>query len=60
MMGAAWIYVLDPSQMPEYLDHYGLKLIEDIGKVEFLERYFLPIGREIELMSVERVAFAEV
>jgi len=37
-----------------------LKLIEDVGAAEYQELYLEPLGRELSVIDMERVAFAEV
>jgi len=58
--GVKWICGLSREGMNDYLDSYGLQLIEDIGTEEYRERYLLPIGRDDDVMAIERIALAEV
>ncbi|QUH27790.1 class I SAM-dependent methyltransferase [Vallitalea guaymasensis] len=59
-IGEEWITGFEPNNISEFLKEHGLKLIEDVGDIEYRERYFKPIGREISIMPIERMAFAEV
>lgn len=58
--GEEWVTGFDPEKMPKFLQEHGLHLIEDVGAKEYRERYFEPIGREMTIMPIERIIFAEV
>lgn len=60
MSGAKWICGLSQDGMNDYLEDYGLKLIEDVGTEEHRERHLLPIGRDVSVMPIERITLAEV
>lgn len=55
-----FIFGLEPSNIKEFLLHYNLSLIEDIGASYHQEKYLKPIGRNLNVSEVERIAFAEV
>jgi O-methyltransferase involved in polyketide biosynthesis len=59
-VGSPLIFGLDPNKLEGYLAERGLKLIEDVGAVEYQERYLKPTGREMNVIDMERAAFAEV
>ncbi|MEZ4450397.1 MAG: SAM-dependent methyltransferase [Nannocystaceae bacterium] len=54
-----WRFALDPSEVAGLLGEYGLRVIEDIGRPELLERYVRPTGRALEVMEIERFVLAE-
>ena len=57
--GSPFIFGLDPLRLESYLADLGLALIEDIGAVEYRQRYLVPLGRELNVFDAERVALAE-
>ena len=57
--GSPFIFGLDPLGLESYLADLGLALIEDIGAVEYRQRYLVPLGRELNVFDAERVALAE-
>jgi methyltransferase (TIGR00027 family) len=59
-VGSPLIFGLDPVQLGQYLANRGLKLIDDVGASEFQKNYLKPLGREMSVIDMERVAFAEV
>lgn len=59
-VGSPLIFGLDPVQLEQYLADRGLKLIDDVGAAEFQENYLKQLGREMSVIDMERVAFAEV
>lgn len=58
--GEEWITGLEPEKMSAYLEQCGLTLVEDVGNTDYKKRYFEPIGREMDIMPIERIAYAEV
>jgi len=60
MAGIKWINGLSPEDMSDYLKNYGFNLIEDIGVEDYQDRYLIPIGREMDVMPIERISLAEV
>jgi methyltransferase (TIGR00027 family) len=45
--GESWTFGLDPAAMPNYLAARGLRLLEDIGSVEYRERYLGAHGQHL-------------
>ncbi|MFC1787429.1 class I SAM-dependent methyltransferase [Halobacteriota archaeon] len=57
---APWLFGLEPSNIKEFLGQYNLSLIEDVGASYYQEKYLKPIGRNLNVFEVERIAFAKV
>ena len=57
---APWIFGLEPINIKEFLRHYNLSLIEDIGASYYQENYLKPIGRDLKVSEVERITLAQV
>ncbi len=57
---APWLFGLEPSNIKEFLRRYNLSLIEDVGASYYQEKYLKPLGRNLNVFEVERVAFAEI
>lgn len=55
-----WIFGLEPSNIKEFLRQYNLSLIEDIGASYYQEKYLKPLGRNLNVFEIERIAFAKV
>jgi methyltransferase (TIGR00027 family) len=51
---------LEPSHLAAFLAERGLTLLEDLGAEEHLTRYVGPLGRELAVSEIERVARAKV
>lgn len=60
LTGAQWLTGFESDDISNYLKEKGLTLIEDVGEKEYQKRYFKPINREVEIMTIERIAYAEV
>lgn len=58
--GIKWVSGFSPERLAERLAGFNLKLIEDVGKHEFIERFMAPSGRILPVFEIERVALAEV
>ena len=58
-IGMPWIFGINPAELEQYLSVRGLKLIEDVGDVEYQVRYLNPIGRQLKVFEGERVALAQ-
>lgn len=56
--GEPWTFGLDPSDVPDYLAEQGLKLIEDVGSVDYRKRYLKPTDRTPVGYEFYRVALA--
>jgi methyltransferase (TIGR00027 family) len=59
-VGEEWITGLESEKMSAFIEQCGLALIEDVGNTDYKKRYFEPIGREMAIMPIERIAYAEV
>jgi len=57
---AAWHFGIEPSRLEAFLRAHGLTLYEDVGDEEHLVRYVRPLGRELAVSEIERVARAGV
>jgi methyltransferase (TIGR00027 family) len=55
-----WINGLDPSIMKNYLEKFGLNLLEDAGAEYYREKYIKPLNRDMNVMKIERIVLAEV
>jgi methyltransferase (TIGR00027 family) len=55
---ANWYFGIDPLNLESFLSERGLKLLEDAGAKEHLARYVQPLGRELAVSEIERVATA--
>ena len=54
-----WHFGFDPADVPDFLDEYGWRLIEDLSYEELNNRYAKPIGRNLPSMKIERIICAE-
>ncbi len=59
-VGEEWCTGLESEKISSFTEQCGLVLIEDVGSADYKKRYFEPIGREINIMPIERIAYAEV
>jgi methyltransferase (TIGR00027 family) len=55
-----WYFGIEPSQLEAFLRERGLELLDDCGAEEHTARYLRPVGRELEVSPIERVARAVV
>jgi len=55
-----WLCGFNLAEMHGYLSKFSLRLIEDVGTEEYLERYIKPTGRDLTVMEIERTVLAEV
>lgn len=60
MTGAEWLTGIEPNDISDFLTEHGFSLTEDVGAEDYKVRYFEPIGREMVIMPIERIALAEV
>lgn len=58
--GVIWVSGFYPEKVSEDLSRFNLKLIEDIGGGEHLERYMKPAGRDLTVFDIEHCVLAEV
>lgn len=55
-----WLFGLEPSDIPAFLEPYHMTLVADIGNAWYQERYLAPVGRTLVVTEGERVAHAVV
>ncbi|QBD75601.1 SAM-dependent methyltransferase [Ktedonosporobacter rubrisoli] len=58
--GSPWIFGLDPADVAAYLSPFHLSLSADVGSENYQSCYFKPMGRELVVSKVERIAQASV
>lgn len=58
--GIPFIFGLEPSEIPAFLEPYHLSLIGDVGNAFYQENYIQPVGRELLVSEAERTAHAMV
>lgn len=51
---------LNPSELGEFLSKYNLSLIEDVGGSYYQENYLKPLGRNLFVSKLERIAYARI
>jgi len=59
-VGSPLKFGLDPLCLDEYLATHRLKLVSDVGAADFQELYLKPLGRDLNVVDMERIAVAEV
>jgi methyltransferase (TIGR00027 family) len=59
-VGEPWTFGIDPAELSTYLAERGLKLIEDVGSLEYRARYMKPSGFHMRGYEFYRAALAEV
>ncbi len=57
--GEHWTFGFDPSELSEYLEHRGVRLVEDIGAAEYRARYMNANRRMLRGYEFYRIALAE-
>ncbi|MBU2703494.1 hypothetical protein Ga0466249_004639 [Sporomusaceae bacterium BoRhaA] len=58
--GIIWHFGLDPLEVADFLRHFKLKLIEDVGPSYYQEKFLKPLGRRLDVSEIERTAYATV
>jgi methyltransferase (TIGR00027 family) len=58
--GIKWVSGFCPEKVAEELSRFNLKLIEDTGAEEHLERYIRPAGRNLKVWDIEHCVLSEV
>ena len=58
--GINWVSGFYPEKVSGYLARFNLRLIEDMGAQEHLERYIRPAGRNLQVWDIEHCVLAEV
>jgi len=54
-----WLFGINPVELPDFLEKYGWKLVEDKDASELADVYIKPTGRKLVTTPIERMAFAE-
>jgi methyltransferase (TIGR00027 family) len=54
-----WQFGFDPTTLGELLGRIGWKLVKDLGYAELSDRYVKPTGRNLGVLRIERVVYAE-
>jgi methyltransferase (TIGR00027 family) len=57
---APWVFGLEPSSVASFLTPFHLSLIEDVGSLNYQERYLKPLGRTLNVSEAERTVQAMV
>ncbi len=55
-----WIFGLEPSGIQVFLQPFHLSMLEDIGGMEYQQRYLLPLKRNLPVFPGERILRAVV
>jgi methyltransferase (TIGR00027 family) len=58
--GSPWLFGLEPTSLAAYLAPFHLRLQADVGHAEHQAKYFTPLGRELVVSPIERIAQATV
>jgi methyltransferase (TIGR00027 family) len=58
-VGEPWLFGFNKEELPRYLAERGLATIEDIGDSDYKERYLKPIGRRLNVFTIERIMLAQ-
>jgi methyltransferase (TIGR00027 family) len=59
-LGSPWIFGIDPAVIERFLTDRGLSFIEEVDAAEYQKRYLVPLGRELEVIEIERAVLAGV
>jgi O-methyltransferase involved in polyketide biosynthesis len=57
---APWVFGLDPSSVPAYLEPFHLALVADVGNADYQEKYLQPLKRTLIVSEGERIVQAVV
>jgi methyltransferase (TIGR00027 family) len=57
---APWVFGLEPSDIPEFLEPFHLAPIADVGNVDYQEKYLWPLKRNLTVSEGERIVQAIV
>ena len=57
---AAWVFGLEPSSLPAFLQPFHLALVADVGNADYQEKYLKPLGRTLVVFQGERIVYATV
>jgi methyltransferase (TIGR00027 family) len=54
-----WLFGLEPGAVTSFLQTYGWRVVEHLGYEQLHEWYVKPTGRQLGVMLVERMVYAE-
>jgi methyltransferase (TIGR00027 family) len=57
---APWIFGLDPSSIPSFIEPYHLTVTADVGNADYQETYLKPLKRNLTVSEGERIVQAVV
>jgi methyltransferase (TIGR00027 family) len=57
---APWIFGLEPSSIPAYLQPFHLAVLADVGNADYQEKYLQPMKRNLTVFEGERIVQASV
>ncbi len=57
---APWLFGLEPAAVAPFLEPFHLHLVADVGNAEYQAKYLKPLGRNLVVSEIERVAQAAV
>jgi methyltransferase (TIGR00027 family) len=55
-----WVFGLEPSGLPAFLEPFHLTLVEDVGDADYQEKYLKPVGRDLVVFEGERIVQAAI
>lgn len=58
--GPAWVFGIDPAEVPGLVGAHGFAPVEDVGADEYHARYLRPLGRSLRISADERAFRARV
>jgi len=54
-----WMFGMTPETGPDFLEHYGWRVVEGAGYHELANKYIQPTGRRLAATPIERIVYAE-
>jgi methyltransferase (TIGR00027 family) len=54
-----WKFGLEPDDVATFLDGYGWEVLEHLGYNDLRGQYLAPTGRDLKLLKLERLVYAE-
>jgi methyltransferase (TIGR00027 family) len=58
--GMPWVFGLDPTEVEEWFEGRGFRLVDHAGATDYRARYLAPVGRQATIYEGERMVLAEV
>jgi methyltransferase (TIGR00027 family) len=59
VVSKVWLFGMQPEAVTLFLQTYGWRVVEHLGYEELRERYVKPRRRELAVMPIERIVYAE-